>query len=207
MIYCLMSTDHSSNCYIVCGRKTALIDSGINPDAIIAKIKELKLKIDYLINTHEHYDHIAGNLQVKEATGAKLCCHESAAETIGQGSSGTLSSLFGKNLDGVDVEVKLKEGDKIDLGDIALEVIHTPGHTVGGICLYEPASMSLFSGDTVFADGIGRYDFSGGSLEDLKRSFNKLLKLKEEKGIDNVYPGHGSIGCGEDLEKIYETYF
>ena len=95
----------------------------------------------------------------------------------------------------------------IDLGKVRLEVIHTQGHTQGSICLYEPKSKSLFSGDTIFSDGIGRVDLPGGDWIKLKKSIERLLNLHRSSSIEKIYPGHGSIGSGDDIERIYRIYF
>lgn len=206
MIHSFMSAGYGSNTYLVAGEKKALIDSGTNPASALAKISSLG-GLEYLVNTHCHFDHIAGNKEVKAKTNAKLCAHVIDAAAIEQGSGDTLADLFGENLDGVKVDVRLEDGSRIDLGDIQLEVIHTPGHTPGGICLYEPGSKSLFSGDTVFADGVGRTDFAGGSMDALGKSLEKLLELCQSKGVQTIYPGHGPIGEAEALERIYHMYF
>jgi len=206
MIYPILSNSDSSNCYLVIDKKTALVDSGTGRD-VIEKITETAGrfggKIDFLINTHCHYDHTANDLIVKEKWNLKIAMHESeilSSETI-------LSGLFNRKRDNIPVDIKLKENDVIDLGETKLKVIHTPGHTRGGICLYDEKTKSLFSGDTVFSDSIGRTDFSGGSFTDLKNSVEKLLRLNEEYGITALYPGHGMPGTGGDIEAVYMEWF
>ena len=115
--------------------------------------------------------------------------------------------FFDQKCPKVSVDWKLKDGDLVDLGGLVLEVIHTPGHTQGCVCFYEPISKSLFSGDTVFADGVGRTDFAGGSLGDLKKSVERLIVLHKERGVGTVYPGHGPLFRGEDLKGIYKESF
>jgi len=85
-------------------------------------------------------------------------------------------------------------------------VIHTPGHTKDSICLYEKNTKSLFSGDTIFVDGVGRTDFPTGNFSLLKKSVEKLVELEKIHGIKKLYPGHGQIGTGRDIIKIYEEY-
>ncbi|OYT42392.1 MAG: hypothetical protein B6U86_00440 [Candidatus Altiarchaeales archaeon ex4484_43] len=208
MIYPIMSTSFDSNCYIIKSKKAALIDSGIDPTKILKKINELDTGIDFLINTHCHYDHIAGDLRIKEETNAKICVHKIDAEVMeGNNKEETLSDLFGCKFSGIKIDLRLIDGQIIDLGKIKLEVIHTPGHTRGSICLYEPESKSLFSGDTIFSDGIGRTDLPGGNDADLKKSLERLLNLYRSSGVEEIYPGHGPIGNGDDIEKIYHAYF
>ncbi len=208
MVYCIMSQSIDSNCYIICGRKTALIDSGINPAPIFEKITEAGIGIDYLINTHSHFDHVSGNAQIKEKTGAVLCIYESGADVLETGDDRkALADWFNGTLSEISVDVRLSDGQKIDLGGINLEVIHTPGHTEDSICLYEPETKSLFSGDTVFADGVGRTDLPGGSLQDLKESLERLMDLHSTRGVAIIYPGHGPVGYGDDIKRIYHIYF
>lgn len=208
MIYPIMSTSFDSNCYIIKSKKVALIDSGIDPTKILKKIDELGTGIDFLINTHCHYDHIAGDLRIKEKTNAKICVHKIDAEFMeSNNKEGTLADLFGGKFSKVKIDLKLTDGQIIDLGKIKLEVIHTPGHTQGSICLYEPKSKSLFSGDTIFSDGVGRTDLPGGDWINLKKSLERLLNLHRRSGVEKIYPGHGPIGNGDDIEKVYHAYF
>ena len=184
----------------------ALIDSGA-PSTILEKINELHIGINYLISTHCHYDHTAGLLDVRKNTGGLVAAHEIDADAMEKGDeTKILSKMFRVKCPRLHVDILLKDGDSINLGGLVLEVIHTPGHSMGSICLYEPESKSLFSGDTVFADGVGRTDLAGGSLSDLRKSLEKLIRLHHESGIKIVYPGHGPLGRGEDIERIYGTY-
>ena len=214
-IYPIMSNSYGSNCYLISGKRTVLIDSGVNPEGILQKINELNIGIDYLINTHCHYDHIGGNLSIlkilNEIPGkihTRILVHELDAHAMETGDDRMiLASSFGTKCPKMHVDMKLNDKDNIYLGDIELKVIHTPGHTRGGICLYEPESKSLFSGDTVFAEGIGRTDFPGGNWSDLDESIQKILKLNDAQGITTLYPGHGRIGSGDDIKQVYGMYF
>jgi len=209
MIHTFMSNSYGSNCYIITkGREGILIDSGINPLHLLEKIGKLNMEIRLLINTHCHYDHTAGNSLVVEKTNARLAVHEADAEYVEKAEKKhVLTHLFGADYRGVKVDQRLKGGNVIKVGEVKLGVIHTPGHSEGSICLYESESKSLFSGDTVFSDGTGRTDLPGGSWDELRNSFRKLISLHESKGIDKLYPGHGNPGSGDDIEKIYNLYF
>jgi glyoxylase-like metal-dependent hydrolase (beta-lactamase superfamily II) len=99
----------------------------------------------------------------------------------------TLAAGFGEKLGPMEVVKGLKEGDKIELGELILEVLHTPGHTAGSICLYDPRQRILFSGDAIFCDGVGRTDLPTGDATALRNSIEGLLKLD----VQNIYPGHG----------------
>ena len=140
---------------------------------------------------------------VKEKWDSKIAMHEN--DIVNENS--VLVNLFNGKFVDIPVDIKLKEDDTINLGKIKLKIIHTPGHTKGGICLYDEKTKSLFSGDTIFSDGIGRTDFFGGDFNELKASVEKILKLKENSGIDNLYPGHGMHGLGEDIERVYREWF
>jgi len=207
MIYSLMGLGFECNCYFVVGKKAALIDAG-DPKAAMDKSLELNMGINYLLTTHYHFDHVLGLLELKAKTGGLIAAHEADAVFLENGDkTRIMPHLFGSPFSKVHVDMRLAEGHIIDLGGLSLEVIHTPGHTPGSICFYEANSKSLFSGDTVFADGVGRTDFPGGSMGDLEKSVEKLLLLHEKRGIETIYPGHGPPACGNDLEAIYEEYF
>lgn len=176
----------NSNCYLVEGKITILIDTGTenNYQRIVPHIKK---RLDLIINTHCHYDHIGSNNLLKENYSAKLAAHSLDAPSISSADPEyTCSSLFEKPLKEIIVDMILKDNDKIENTD--LEIIHTPGHTEGSICLYDRKNKILFSGDTIFAGcGIGRTDLPGGSEKALLSSLSKISNLR----IDILLPGHG----------------
>jgi len=207
MIVPVMSLGEECNCFIVYGRRCAVVDSG-NPRAVFDRLRELCIGIDYLLTTHCHFDHVSGLRYLKENIGGVVAAHGADASALESGDGGrVLSSLFGVPCPRVEVDWKLREGDVVDLGGVALEVFHTPGHTPGGVCFYEPVSKALFSGDTVFDGCVGRTDFEGGSGRDLEKSVEKLVRLYRTRGVGIVYPGHGPVFEGSELEGIYEEYF
>ena len=162
-----------TNCYLAISKgELIIIDPGGEADKILREIKKIKAKPKYIINTHFHPDHTSENLRIKEETGAEILIHE-------------------KEKDFIDFKADrfLKEEDEIKIGDSVFKIIHTPGHTPGGICLF--GENVVFTGDTLFKDGYGRADLPGGSPEDLKKSLRKLSKLLKPNMI--VYPGHGEI--------------
>lgn len=208
MIYPIMSNSAGSNSYIISGKKAAIIDAGIDPREILKKIGDLNIGIDVLINTHCHYDHIAGNSEIKKRTHASLAIHELDAVPLEENNGELiLSDWFYAKLPRIEADIKLRDNQLIDLGTLKLKVIHTPGHTPGSICLYERKSKSLFSGDTIFNDSIGRTDLPGSDYEKLKKSVERLIELDKKDGIDIIYPGHGKSEHGRNLKNIYEKYF
>ncbi len=178
-----------TNCYIVyCeqSRKAAVIDPGGDASAIISRITQENLVVEYIINTHGHADHIAANAKVKEATGAMILIHQADADML-TSAHRNLSAFMGGGITGGAAGRILKDGDTIEIGSIRFKVLHTPGHTPGGISLL--TDNILFSGDTLFAESIGRTDFPGGSFRQLIQSIKeKLMVLPDDV---TVYPGHG----------------
>ena len=192
-----------SNCYIVGSEKTKegmVVDPGADGGDILAHIKELGLKIKYLVATHGHIDHISAVKEVKEATGAEFVVHQEEAKGLHSGNY--LSAVFGISFPSPPPPDRLVQGgDSLEMGDLKFLVLHTPGHSFGGICLSGPGVV--FSGDTLFNQGIGRFDFPGGDYKVLLNSIHtKLLVLPDET---IVYPGHGpetTIG----FEKKYNPF-
>ena len=150
-------------CYIAACEKTkqgVIIDPGGGEDEILAACRAENITVKYIINTHGHPDHVCGNAKLKEATGAKIVMHAADADFFEQAQVEQFFSQLGLPAS-PPVDKRVEDGDTITFGEESLEVIHTPGHTPGGICLY--SSPNLFSGDTLFAGGVGRTDFPGGS--------------------------------------------
>jgi hydroxyacylglutathione hydrolase len=154
--------------YIIADESTkeaAVVDPSFNAEAIIRLVKEQALQVKYIINTHQHWDHIAGNDNLRSIFNAKIVAHK-------------LAKCF-KDID-------VSDGEIIKIGNITVKVIHTPGHTPDSICLL--VDGKLLAGDTLFVGECGRTDLPGGSAEDMYHSlFGKLLKLDDNI---EVYPGH-----------------
>lgn len=178
----------ASNCYIVGSESTKegmIVDPADEAKEILKRVKELGLEIRFIVPTHGHPDHVGALKEVKEATGAEVAIHTDDAESLQQQSLGILFGLVYPTPPPPDR--LLKEGDSIDIGDLHFSVLHTPGHTPGGICLL--GHGVVFSGDTLFNYGIGRYDLPGGDYSQLMDSLHTKLMTLPDDTI--VYPGHG----------------
>ncbi|HEX9912571.1 MAG TPA: MBL fold metallo-hydrolase [candidate division Zixibacteria bacterium] len=179
-----------TNCYILVdekSRKGIVIDPGADFTKIEKKIKQLKVKIEKIILTHGHADHITALGQLKIYAGAEVLIH-SQDEKMLSDSTSNLSFLAENEIEFSSVDESLKDGDTIKCGEIKLEVIHTPGHTPGGISLL--GEDVVFTGDTLFKGSVGRTDLPGSSWRDLEKSLKKILNIKEDL---TVYPGHGPV--------------
>jgi hydroxyacylglutathione hydrolase len=181
------------NCYVLgcpATKEAAVIDPGAFNQREVQAIQDLLardgLTAKYIINTHGHIDHIAGNRALRDATGARLCIHEADAGRLGDGQLNG-SFFFGMNIVSPEADILLKDSEMLKLGDLRVEILHTPGHTPGGICLR--CADVLFAGDTLFAGSVGRTDLPGGDEKAIIRSIKeKLLVLPE---TTSVRPGHG----------------
>jgi glyoxylase-like metal-dependent hydrolase (beta-lactamase superfamily II) len=179
------------NVYLVMAETPVLIDTGMRPEPTIKNIQKYidPRDIELIILTHCHHDHSAGAPRIREATGAKVLIHEEDAGLLGDDLA-SLAYLFGEPSPEFRADETLKGGDVIDLGDWKLDVLHTPGHSLGSICLYERKDKVLFSGDTVFPGGnVGRTDLYGGSTEKLVESIERLTRME----VRVLYPGHMEI--------------
>lgn len=194
---------YDANSYLVNGK--VLIDTGINTDALIAEIeKSVDIKdLELIILTHCHYDHTAAAEVIAKKSGAKIAIHKDDVEGLHHHEA-SAAAAFDSKAPAFEPDVLLEEGESIPIGDEAhLEIIHTPGHTPGCICLYEPVSKSLFSGDTVFPQGsIGRTDFIGGNSTKISESIQKLTKLD----VRTMYPGHGEPTSDNVKRQIELSY-
>jgi hydroxyacylglutathione hydrolase len=179
------------NVYLVMDERPILVDAGMMAEPILKNIKKFidPAKIEMIVLTHCHHDHSGAAPVLKEATGAKLMLSEKEVGCVGDDLA-SVAYLFGQQAPEYKVDEVLREGMVLDIGKWKLEVMETPGHSLGSLCLYEKNEKVLFSGDTVFPDGnIGRTDMLGGNTAELVRSIERLAKLD----VKTMYPGHMEI--------------
>ena len=183
-------------CYIVADKETdalMVIDPGGDADVVIESVRMMSGEPLFIVNTHGHGDHIAANGELKEAyPSAQLCIHAADAEMLTSPVK-NLSGFFGVPIKSPPADRMLAEGDELALGGIRFRVLHLPGHTPGGIALYWPGTEHvagmLFSGDALFAGGIGRTDFPGADEKSLLRCIrDKVFTLPADTLL---LPGHG----------------
>ncbi len=177
------------NCFILADEKTkdaVVIDPGDDAEDILKIIKEKSFKVKYIVNTHGHFDHIGANKAVKDATGAELLIHEADAPVLA--SAAQHSRDFGmRPVTSPPADRYVKHGEVITAGEVSLKILHTPGHSPGGICLLEEGMV--FTGDALFAGSIGRTDLPGGDLMTLLGSIKtNLMNLPDDT---KVFSGHG----------------
>jgi len=178
-----------ANCFIVgCEdtRTAVVIDPGADDDKILMALANLKLTVKYILNTHGHFDHVGANKRMKDVTGAEILIHAMDAPMLSLLSASAAAwGMSAENSPPPDRT--LTDGDTVAFGNITLNVIHTPGHTPGGISF--STDGHVFVGDTLFAGSIGRTDFPGGNYETLISSIrNKLFRLDDDV---QVFTGHG----------------
>ncbi len=179
-----------TNCYIVGCEETqqgAVIDPGGEGKYVLQAIEQSGLDIRYVLITHAHFDHIGASASVVEAAGAQLALHPEDKPLL---ESGGGASRWGVSVEPCPVpDVMLSDGDVIEVGTLSFEVLHTPGHSPGGVTFYEADQGVAFDGDVLFESGVGRTDLPGGNREMLMHSIKEVLfTLPDET---EIYSGHG----------------
>ncbi len=187
-IKCLPVGPLEGNCLIIADETSKVcmvIDPGDEPDRIMDTIKENGLKVIYIVCTHGHFDHVGCVGDIKQETNADIVIHKDEIEIYNAAKD--MAAFWGFDIDALpEPEIKVQEGDVIKLGNLSFEVLHTPGHSPGGICLYTDGLV--ITGDTLFAGSVGRTDFYGGDISKLRDSFRRLMSLPEST---KVLSGHG----------------
>jgi glyoxylase-like metal-dependent hydrolase (beta-lactamase superfamily II) len=175
-------------CYLIAcprSREALAIDPAGDEENLFSRIEERGLSLKYIVNTHGHPDHTCGNAKMKELSRARIVMHELDNEVFTSDDGQEMARQWGFT-PSPPADVTVKDGDEIVIGDVSLKVLHTPGHSPGGICLL--GDGNLFTGDTLFVGAVGRTDLPGASLDDFMQSIKE--KLMTLPGGTIVWPGH-----------------
>ena len=189
------------NCSVIgdeASREAIVIDPGDDIEDVLALVRKHNLQVKQIVITHAHIDHVGGAMKLRATTGAPILLNQNdyallkmldvQAAWLGMTSPGKL-----------EIDQSVGQADKIRVGSLSADVLHTPGHTEGSVCLYFPLEKKLIAGDTLFAGSIGRTDLPGGSFEKIIQSLHeKVLALPDDT---IVIPGHGELTTiGEERE-------
>lgn len=191
-IHMIPAVESECNVYVIDGEM--IVDTGTGK--FFAQMKnEIESSIDTskiktIVNTHYHFDHTGAGKKFRDWLGAEICIHPKDKDYMENGN--TLAEMFGQRSRITTVDRLLREKNILKTQNFRFEVLHTPGHTPGSICLYDREKKILISGDTIFEDTFGRTDMPGGSMEDIMRSLKRLSDMK----ISYLFPGHGGIKFG-----------
>jgi len=178
-----------SNCYVIYDHDQgsgAIVDPGVQDvRALMREVDQHQLQIEYILNTHGHFDHIVAN-SVLDLPDAGLAIHAGDRDLLLAGGGAPMFGL--PFVSSPEPTLILEDGMVLAIGDLRVEVLHTPGHTPGSVCFYLPEEQGLLTGDTLFASSVGRTDLPGSSQQALERSLRRLCELP---GSTHIYPGHG----------------
>ena len=178
------------NCFIAYDEdslEALVVDPGDEAEKIIRLIEARRLKVSSIVCTHAHFDHIGAVRRLKEVTGARVIIQKGDFEIFMRADEQAV--LWGFQIEQPpEPDVYVIDGDEISAGKLSFKVLHTPGHSPGGISLY--GQGVIFTGDTIFAGSVGRTDFFGGSMAELKKSFSKIISLPPGT---RIFPGHGPL--------------
>lgn len=190
MLKCITVGEFATNCYLVsesANNKTLIIDPGAEPEVIAEFIEQNKLNVVGIVNTHGHADHMLGNAYLKKKYSCQLYIHKDDAVLLVD-TEKNCSFFYATKVISPAADYIVSENDIITLGKMKFKVLHTPGHTLGSICLWEQDNILLFTGDTLFCGSVGRCDLEHSSEELLQASLRKLIALPKNT---KIYPGHG----------------
>jgi len=189
------------NCSVIgddASREAIVIDPGDDVADVLAIVQKHSLKVQQIIITHAHIDHVGGAKKLQTATGAAILLNQNDYALLKM--LDVQAAWLGMTSPGkVEIDQSVGQADKIRVGSLSVDVLHTPGHTEGSVCLYFPLEKKLIAGDTLFAGSIGRTDLPGGSFEKIIQSLHeKVLALPDDT---IVIPGHGELTTiGEERE-------
>lgn len=176
-----------TNCYLVySGEKAVVIDPGADAERIHGRVEKLSLKVEYVLLTHAHFDHVLAVSEIIEKTGAKLVSTAGERLRLADEEVSGHTMLRTREFIPLSADMEVSDGEVLSVGDMTFEFIATPGHTEGSVCI--KSGDVLFSGDTLFADTCGRCDLAGGDINEMMKSLKKLYELP---GDFRVLPGHG----------------
>jgi len=181
------------NCSVIGDESTReglVIDPGDDIEDVLTLVRKHNLQVKQIVVTHAHIDHVGGAMKLRAATGAPILLNQNDYALLKM--LDAQAAWIGVAPPGkVEIDHSVAQADSIKTGSLSADVIHTPGHTEGSICLYFPAEKKLIAGDTLFAGSIGRTDLPGGSFEKIIRSLHdKVLELPDDTV---VIPGHGPL--------------
>lgn len=194
----------ATNCYLAVNEETGalvIVDPGAEASRVMDSIGRLQAKPEAILLTHGHFDHIGAAAVLREQYGIPVCAMEGEQEIL-EDAKKNLSGLYGRGYT-VKADRLFRDQETVALAGVQIEVLHTPGHTVGGCCYYIAEEKVLFSGDTLFQCSVGRTDFPTGSMGRLHESIHTKLFVLPEETV--VYPGHGET-TGIGYEKRYNPY-
>ena len=204
-IISLKPTGFSSNCFlVVSGGEAFAVDPSISEDTVLRELERRSLRLRGVLLTHGHFDHIWRLAKLREKTNAPVYVHELDAEMLTDSRKNAYSSFMYGEFSVGEADVLLRDGDTLALGDEVLKVIHTPGHTKGSVCF--DTGDSLITGDTLFAEGFGRYDLYGGDLDALKTSLKMLCEMAKTEHRW-IFPGHGESSTLKTATENLKIYF
>ena len=198
-IFSLFPQGFGSNCYIlVSDNSAAVIDPSVPAREIVDFVTKKGAKIEKIILTHGHFDHVTALDELRDLTKAPALIHKDDGEMLEDGMKNAYSLFYGQDKKWRPAENLLEDGDKITLGNEAIKVISTPGHSKGSVCLL--CEDKMITGDTLFAQGYGRFDLYGGDSNALANSLSRLRQF--DKSL-TIYPGHGGTAkLGQALDNV-----
>lgn len=192
-----------TNCYIILdeeSKEIMVIDPAGKADEIAELVNILGGKLKYIYLTHCHGDHITGVMDLKDSCGGKILIHREDAEGLNNAEINLTPYIMEKQIV-LEADSRIDDNDLLHLGNLEFKVLHTPGHTKGGTCIYCEQEKCLFSGDTMFRGTWGRTDLPTGSFEDIIHSITDKIMILPEDTI--IYPGHGKSSIVREEERIY----